>query len=127
MAQDSIIHQKRRNSKLSATITDKIEKLQKRRNYQAEYRRVDYAKLHRQVWLELHPEYFAIWREKNPDYFKVRYRRIKLCDPYYSRECSRKFRRANPDYYKEYRARNRKKLRRYWRMYKRKKRKKTER
>jgi hypothetical protein len=99
-----------------------LQKNQKKKFYQEEYRKDEYASLHREVWRELHPDYFLQWRLAHTDYFKLRYQNIKQKDPYYAREKSRRFRALHPDYYKEYRERNRKKLQRYWRKYKRKKR-----
>jgi len=101
---------------------EEIQKDQIKKIYQTEYRKDEYASLHRQVWLELHPDYLLLWRVAHPDYFKLRYQKIKQKDPYYAREKSRRFRALNPDDYKEYREHNRKRLQRYWRMYKRKKR-----
>ncbi len=99
-----------------------IQKNQINKIYQEGYRKDEYAYLHRQVWLELHPYYFLLWRLAHPDYFKQRYQNLKQKNPYYACEKSRRFRALHPDYYKQYRERNRKKLQRYWRMYKRKKR-----
>jgi hypothetical protein len=102
-----------------------IQKNQIKKIYQEEYRKDEYASLHRQVWLELNQYYFLLWRLAHPDYFKLRYQNIKQKNPNYACEKSRRFRALHPDYYKQYRERHRKKLQRYWRMYKRKKERKN--
>lgn len=89
--------------------------------YQKEYRAWDYAKLHRQKWLETKGKHRE-WLEKNPDYFKKKCKEWRKKHPDYAKECSKEFHQEHPEYHRTYRNKNRKKLRKYWRDRKRKER-----
>jgi len=97
-----------------------IQKRLAKQTFLKEYREEEYAKLHRQVWRELHLGYHKDWCNNHPTYFVEYCRNWRNTHHDYAKNYSKKWREEHPGYYTKYRRKNRRKLRKYWRDYKRK-------
>jgi hypothetical protein len=60
------------------------EKRARRLRYQKQYRSDDYAKLHRQIWNQQHPNYYAQWQQRNPGYHREYCRQWRAKNPTYT-------------------------------------------
>jgi hypothetical protein len=70
--------------------------------------------LHRQVWNQLHPNYYAKWRNNHVNYHSRYCRNWRLRNENYTKNENREWLKSHPGYFKNYRKRNKRRVRRYW-------------